>query len=88
MGIRAYRINKVEYKKQPTFNCGLESKLYDYLTSNASYENEGQFEVEISVLENALIVIPNLTDEVKKEINNDIQWARETGTDFVSYSTY
>lgn len=89
MSIRAYRINKVDYKTPDTFNLWHDINLVEKLEemgylSKLNMNGEGIIEVPVYFLEE-LIKEGNIENEVIKALQDDINWAKENKQEFLQY---
>jgi hypothetical protein len=80
MSIRAYRVNSIEYKKDPSVNISHEwNEMGEYLsesgeTMELSYEQLKQ-----------LTKNKKLSKETREQFINDLQWADEKGEPYITY---
>lgn len=84
MARRAYRINKIEYESNPTFNTWENNDLFSFLRDNASSGDENMFEVHVETLEEAIEKFPGHSIAIKK----DIEWAVSNDKEYVMYQVY
>ena len=91
MSVRAYRIDKFEYKENPTFNLWNEEngKLLNFLlekglSDGLNSEGVGITYVAVSILEEALQKTP-MPKSTKETIKEDIKWAKEMDKEYIFY---
>ncbi len=89
MSVRAYRINKINYENEETFNLWHDEELTDFFEKEGLFEtlNEGSGITELSVetLKNALKEIKDLPNDIIKSLKKDIVWAKKNNEDYIQY---
>lgn len=95
MSVRAYKIRKIDYANNDTFNLWHHNKLNDLLEENGFYDTlvdgTGITEIPVDILEEALkkdLADDNDKEEekyIKDNIRKDIKWAKKRGRDYIQY---
>ena len=72
MSVRAYRVNKIEYAKSPSWNLWSEREIMDWLEENsdvwcASTEDGGAREIEVEVEALKKLVRATRAGEIKND---------------------
>jgi hypothetical protein len=91
MSVRAYRVNNIELKDNPSFNLSHDDKLMAFFEEmDISIEDDGIREISVAILEKALTQADelDLDDYLIETIADDIAWAKEKGEEYISYSCY
>lgn len=83
MSVRAYRVNKIEYREEPTFNLWNDDKTYSIVEP---YLNEGgeHFEVSVDDIER-WINEDEVSEPAKEQFKKDLDWAKKHNKDFILY---
>lgn len=86
MSVRAYRINKIDYENDSSFNLWHDEKLMNFLDENYGcydtlIEGTGIMDLQVEALEKALEnkTELNLDKWIVKMLKKDIKWAKEKG---------
>ena len=91
MSVRAYRINKLEWEKAPTFNMTHDEKLIDFFIKadpSPNTDADGCGIVEISVTTLQAAVDQNIDPERNEKLKEDIAWAKQKGDEYVQYTCF
>lgn len=84
MPIKAYRVLKAVTIKEPSFSMFFEEKLVEYLADKFDFfimiddDGIGFSVLPVEALQSALLNV-TLTEEVRKHLNNDIEFGKKTG---------
>ena len=89
MSVRAYKIIKIEYSKDPSFNLWTQSEIVEYLDLDISDSGGGMVEIEIADIKMMLKDKDFEIDEcTRKQLEKDIKIAEKEGEDYINYMCY
>jgi len=83
MSVRAYRVIKIDYEKNDTFNLWHDDKLVEFLDREYSFyetlsDGRGIVQLPIEALEEALKKV-EMDEDLRKAITKDIEVSRDCG---------
>lgn len=81
MSIKAYKIKKLDYETNYSFNCWHETELTEFLEIDTE---KSIIEIEVDLLEEALKTL-TLDEYTKKGLENDIQQAKLKDETYIMY---
>lgn len=90
MSVRSYKINKIDYVEEESFNLWHDTKLMDFLEKEYDfhhYLNEdavGVTELPVDALKRAINEL-SLEKELKLQLQKDIDWAEKRKIDYIQY---
>ena len=92
----AYRVNKVQMAKSPSFNLWHDKALMEFIESNSDFMNglnndgNGMSDVPVEVLEKVVAKATelNLDVDAVKAFKRDIAWAKRNGEEAITYSCF
>jgi hypothetical protein len=93
MSVNAYRVNKVQRAKSPTFNLWHDKALMEFIDSNSDFmsglnnDGNGMSDVPVEVLEKIVAKL-NLDADIVKALKRDIAWAKRHGEQNVTYDCF
>lgn len=96
MSVRAYRVKKIEYEKNPSFNLWEDTELADFFLDHAdcwdgrNVDGIGMIELPARVLAEAIKRRKEfkIDEYALKYLKADYKWAKEKGGGFISYTCF
>lgn len=90
MSVRAYRVDQIVLKDDPSFNLWHDKELMDWLYNNTDIVTDdtgGMIEIPVDSLEQATKIV-GISDDVKQALHDDIKHAKRGGEDYVVYNCF
>ena len=90
MSIRAYRVEQIILKDEPSFNLWHDKELMNWLYNNTDFntsDSGGMVDIAVIDLEQA-IKVKGISDDVLEALVDDIKRAKRMGDEFITYSCF
>ncbi len=88
MSVRAYKVEQLKLGKN-SFNLSFDTKITDYLNRSGYTESLGVFsngllELPLEAVQE-IVNFDGISDDTKKQLSEDIRWAKRRKIDSINY---